>query len=137
MKNKITLIGLIIYIIVFIILLCTNTYLMNINMYLASLIVKDTDKISFVTEFIYEIECFLFYLGFSVFITIMSIENNSKIKYIIIFSILFSLVVDIIALIIKSYINNISLVNTLVIIGSSILGVIIELLIKIKQVRSE
>lgn len=137
MKNKVSLIGLILYIVLYVILLFTNTYLMNINIYLASCIVKNTDKISVVAEYIYEIECFLFYTGLSIFITILCIERNNNIKYIIIFSILFSLVIDVFALIVKSYIVNVSLINSIVIIVSSMLGVLIELLIKIKQVRRE
>ncbi|MCI5938630.1 MAG: hypothetical protein MRZ17_01835 [Acholeplasmataceae bacterium] len=137
MKNKISLIGLILYIVLYIILLFTNSYLININIYLASCLVNNMDKINGVAEYIYEIECFLFYIGLSIFITILCIERNNSIKYIIIFSILFSLVIDVFALIVKSYIATVSLINSIVIIVSSMLGVLIELLIKIKQVRRE
>lgn len=137
MKNKITFVGFILYMVSFAIFLFVNTYITNINIYLASLISSNTDKITTIAEIIYEIECGLFYLGMGIFITIMTIEKNDTIKYIIIFSILFSLLVCVVAFIVKSYVSNISLINCIVIILSSLVGVMIELLIKIKQVRSE
>ena len=80
MKNKISLIGLILYIVLYIILLFTNSYLININIYLASCLVNNMDKINGVAEYIYEIECFLFYIGLSIFITILCIERNNSIN---------------------------------------------------------
>lgn len=137
MKNKITLISFILYIVLFIIFLFTNTYITNMNIYIASLFTSNTDKINTIKEIIYEIECGFFYLGLSILITILAIEKNNTIKYIILFSVLFSLLICVVALIIKSYISNISLINGIIILSSSLLGVGLELIIKIKQVRSE
>lgn len=137
MKNKLSLVFLILYSILYIILLASPEFVKNINLQLASIFSSNIDTINTIYNVLYIVEIFVFYGGFSILITLKVIELNDSMKYIILFSILFSLLICVIAMMIKTYVSSIDFINTLVMITSSLLGVGIEIVVTIFQARKE
>lgn len=137
MKNKFLYVILILYLVLYMICLFSYDYITNINIAIANLLSSNMERVQTLYHVFYEIECAIFYVGLGIVVTITSIEFNDKIKYIVLFSFLISLLLCVIALVIKSYKNNLNLIDSIIIFISIIIGVIIELLVKIKQVRNE
>ncbi len=137
MKNKLSLVFLILYSVVYIILLASFEFLNNVNLQIASIFSSNIDSINTIYNIIRIVEIIIFYGGFSIVITLNVITINDTLKYIILFSVLLSLLVCVVAMIIKSYIRSINYMDTAVMVISSLLGVGITIVVTILQARKD
>ena len=82
-------------------------------------------------------ELVIMYCGLGIIFTLVCIDSFPNFKYILIYSILLSILGIIIVLLIKSFYLSINFIDVIVMLSSAFLGILIEMLIKIKQVRGE
>lgn len=137
MKNKLSLVFLILYSVVYIILLASLEFLNNVNLQIASIFSSNIDSINTIYNVIRIVEIIIFYGGFSIVITLNVITINDTLKYIILFSVLLSLLVCVVAMIIKTYISSINYMDTAVMVISSLTGVGITIVVTILQARKD
>ncbi len=133
MKNRLSLIILILYTILLIIFSFNNEFIDNINLSVVSLLsLNDPNKVFNILEYIEKI---LFFMGYGICTTIVCIEYFDAFKYIVIYSILLSIFAIIINLLIKSFYMTIELSGFITMLIGVIAGIIIEMLVKIKQIK--
>lgn len=133
MKNKISLIILSLYTLIIIILAFNMQFINDINIALAGYISKS--NVNLVYNILHYMEIVIFYMGYSILLTIVCIEYFTDFKYILIYSIILNILMVVIVMLIKSFKIEINIYDLITMIVSVVLGIIIELVIKIKQIR--
>lgn len=137
MKNKFILVVLSLYTLFILMFSFKTDFLENVNSSIANIFVKNIGDFKIVYDIIHYTELFIFYFGFSICVTIACIEYLDQFKYILIYSIILSLLVVVISTAIKSFYVSIDLLSILTILISVFIGIGLEILIKIKQSRGE
>lgn len=135
MKNKLSLVIISLYVLLIILFSFSFNIINDINIAIASNITKE--NVNLIINILHYFELFVFYGGFGICITIVCIDYFDNIRYIIVYSILLGLLMVIISMLIKSFYISIDVIDVLVMFLSVILGFVIELLVKIKQIRGE
>lgn len=135
MKNKFGSIILSLYVLLIIIFSFNPTFIDNVNLSIVNIFTNNVNKFNIIYDIIHYVELFIFYLGFSVCVTVVCIDNFDQFKYILIYSIILSLLVAIISMTIKSFYVSIHFFDILTILISIIIGISIEIIFKIKQNR--
>lgn len=135
MKNKFCVIVLILYSLLLIIFAFNTTFINNVNLSIINMLSLKNPII--VLNAIKYIELVVFYIGYGICITLVCIEHISKFKYIVIYSILLSVLSVILVLVIKSFYVRVDFYNFIISLLCAIIGVIVELFVKIKQIRGD
>ncbi len=133
MKNKLSTIILILYVLVLIILSFNADFVKNVNVSIISLLKIDNPTTAYHT--ITYIETAIFYIGLGICVTLVCIEYFKTFKYILIYSVILSLSLVILDILIKSFYQEINFVNFIVALFSVLLGVAIQIFVKIKQIK--
>lgn len=137
MKNKKSYIVLAVYIIILVIFAFNNKFINDVNISIVGLIFKENKNFDALINVLWYTELVIMYCGLGIIFTLVCIDSFPNFKYILIYSILLSILGIIIALLIKSFYLSINFIDVIVMLSSAFLGILIEMLIKIKQVRGE
>lgn len=137
MKNKKSYIVLAVYIIILIIFAFNNKFINDVNISIVGLIFKENKNFDVLINVLWYTELVIMYCGLGIIFTLVCIDSFPRFKYILIYSILLSILGIIIVLLIKSFYLSINFIDVIVMLSSAFLGILIEMLIKIKQVRGE
>ena len=137
MKNKKSYIVLAVYIIILVIFAFNNKFINDVNISIVGLIFKKNKNLDVLINVLWYTELIIMYCGLGIIFTLVCIDSFPNFKYILIYSILLSILGIIIVLLIKSFYLSINFIDVIVMLSSAFLGILIEMLIKIKQVRGE
>lgn len=137
MKNKKSYIVLAVYIIILVIFAFNNKFINDVNISIVGLIFKENKNFDVLINVLWYTELVIMYCGLGIIFTLVCIDSFPNFKYILIYSILLSILGIIIVLLIKSFYLSINFIDVIVMLSSAFLGILIEMLIKIKQVRGE
>lgn len=137
MKNKKSYIVLAVYIILLVIFAFNNKFINDVNISIVGLIFKKNKNFDVLINVLWYTELVIMYCGLGIIFTLVCIDSFPNFKYILIYSILLSILGIIIVLLIKSFYLSINFIDVIVMLSSAFLGILIEMLIKIKQVRGE
>lgn len=137
MKNKKSYIVLAVYIIILVIFAFNNKFINDVNISIVGLIFKENKNFNALINVLWYTELVIMYCGLGIIFTLVCIDSFPNFKYILIYSILLSILGIIIVLLIKSFYLSINFIDIIVMLSSAFLGILIEMLIKIKQVRGE
>lgn len=137
MKNKKSYIVLAVYIIILVIFAFNNKFINDVNISIVGLIFKENKNFDALISVLWYTELVIMYCGLGIIFTLVCIDSFPNFKYILIYSILLSILGIIIVLLIKSFYLSINFIDVIVMLSSAFLGILIEMLIKIKQVRGE
>lgn len=137
MKNKKSYIVLAVYIIILVIFAFNNKFINDVNISIVGLIFKENKNLDALINVLWYTELVIMYCGLGIIFTLVCIDSFPNFKYILIYSILLSILGIIIVLLIKSFYLSINFIDVIVMLSSAFLGILIEMLIKIKQVRGE
>lgn len=137
MKNKKSYIVLAVYIIILVIFAFNNKFINDVNISIVGLIFKENKNFDALINVLWYTELVIMYCGLGIIFTLVCIDSFPNFKYILIYSILLSILGIIIVLLIKSFYLSINFIDVIVMLSSVFLGILIEMLIKIKQVRGE
>lgn len=137
MKNKKSYIVLAVYIIILVIFAFNNKFINDVNISIVGLIFKENKNFDALINVLWYTELVIMYCGLGIIFTLVCIDSFPNFKYILIYSILLSILGIIIVLLIKSFYLSINFIDVIVMLSSAFLGILIEMLIKIKQVRGE
>ena len=137
MKNKKSYIVLAVYIIILVIFAFNNKFINDVNISIVGLIFKENKNFDALINVLWYTELVIMYCGLGIIFTLVCIDSFPNFKYILIYSILLSILGIIIVLLIKSFYLSINFIDVIVMSSSAFLGILIEMLIKIKQVRGE
>lgn len=137
MKNKKSYIVLAVYIIILVIFAFNNKFINDVNISIVGLIFKKNKNFDVLINVLWYTELVIMYCGLGIIFTLVCIDSFPNFKYILIYSILLSILGIIIVLLIKSFYLSINFIDVIVMLSSAFLGILIEMLIKIKQVRGE
>lgn len=137
MKNKKSYIVLAVYIILLVIFAFNNKFINDVNISIVGLIFKKNKNFDVLINVLWYTELIIMYCGLGIIFTLVCIDSFPNFKYILIYSILLSILGIIIVLLIKSFYLSINFIDVIVMLSSAFLGILIEMLIKIKQVRGE
>lgn len=137
MKNKKSYIVLAVYIIILVIFAFNNKFINDVNISIVGLIFKKNKNFDVLINVLWYTELIIMYCGLGIIFTLVCIDSFPNFKYILIYSILLSILGIIIVLLIKSFYLSINFIDVIVMLSSAFLGILIEMLIKIKQVRGE
>lgn len=137
MKNKKSYIVLAVYIIILVIFAFNNKFINDVNISIVGLIFKKNKNFDVLINVLWYTELVIMYCGLGIIFTLVCIDSFQNFKYILIYSILLSILGIIIVLLIKSFYLSINFIDVIVMLSSAFLGILIEMLIKIKQVRGE
>lgn len=133
MKNKFSVVILILYSLLLMIFAFNTEYINNVNLSIVNMLSVNNPIV--ILNIIKYLELAIFYIGYGISLTLVCIEYISTFKYIVIYSTLFSILSVIIVLLIKSFYIRIDFYNFIISLFCVILGVIMEILVKIKQIR--
>lgn len=137
MKNKKSYIVLAVYIIILVIFAFNNKFINDVNISIVGLIFKENKNFDVLINVLWYTELVIMYCGLGIIFTLVCIDSFPSFKYILIYSILLSILGIIIVLLIKSFYLSINFIDVIVMLSSAFLGILIEMIIKIKQVRGE
>lgn len=135
MKNKFSIIILILYSLLLIIFAFNTEYINNVNLSIVNML--SVNNPITILNIIKYFELAIFYIGFGICLTLVCIEYISTFKYIVIYSVLFSVLSIVLVSVIKSFYIRIDFYNFIISLLCAILGVIIEIFVKIKQIRGD
>lgn len=133
MKNKLSTVILLLYSLLIVIFAFNNKMINDIVLSLASII--STDKVNEWYNIVLYLFNFIIYLGYSITLTIVCIEYFKTFKYILIYSIVLNIFVIILVTLIKSFYISINYIAILISLISVLLGISIQILVKIKQIK--
>lgn len=133
MKSKFSLIILILYSLLLIIFAFNVDYIKNINLTIMNSLSCSSPTLLY--NIIKYTEIIIFYIGYGICITLACIDNIIKFKYILIYSFLLSVLGVIISVVIKSFITSVDFNAFIISLLCVILGVCIEMGVKIKQIK--
>lgn len=131
MKSKINIIIYMVYTLVLLILSFNYDFINNINLALSNTF----ENYNLVYNILKYTEIIIVYVGYGICVTLFCIDMFNEFKYILIYSILLSILTVIIDLMIKSFIGDYQINIFISSIICVIIGVAIEILVKIKQVK--
>lgn len=131
MKSKINIIIYMVYTLVLLILSFNYDFINNINLALSN----NFENYNLVYNILKYTEIIIVYVGYGICVTLFCIDMFNEFKYILIYSILLSILIVIIDLMIKSFIGDYQINIFISSIICVIIGVAIEILVKIKQVK--
>lgn len=131
MKSKINVIIYMVYTIVLLILSFNYNFINNINLAISN----NFDNYNLIYNVLKYTEIIIFNVGYGICVTLFCIDMFNEFKYILIYSILLSTLAVIIDLMIKSFIGDYQINIFISSIICVIIGVVIEILVKIKQVK--
>lgn len=135
MKNKFSIIILILYSLLLMIFAFNTEYINNVNLSIVNML--SVNNPITILNIIKYLELAIFYIGYGVCLTLVCIEYISTFKYIVIYSVLFSVLSIVLVSVIKSFYIRIDFYNFIISLLCVILGVIIEIFVKIKQIRGD
>jgi len=133
MKSKLSTVILLLYTLLIIIFAFNNKMIDDIVLGLASKISIDNVNVWY-NIILYTFNVIL-YLGYSITLTITCIEYFKTFRYIIIYSVILNILVIILVTLIKSFYMSINYIEVLIILISVLLGISIQILVKIKQIK--
>ena len=131
MKSRINIIIYMVYTLVLLILSFNYDFINNINLALSNTF----ENYNLVYNILKYTEIIIVYVGYGICVTLFCIDMFNEFKYILIYSILLSILTVIIDLMIKSFIGDYQINIFISSIICVIIGVAIEILVKIKQVK--
>ncbi len=135
MKNKFSIVILMLYSVLLIIFAFNTNKVNEVTLSLAAMI--SNNSYNLIYDILHYSELIIFYGGFSIVLTIVCIEYFNTFKYILIYSILLNMLSVVIVLIIKTFTSNFNYYDLLVTLITVLVGVGLEILIKIKQIKGE
>lgn len=135
MKNKFSLIIICLYTLILILLAFSNEFIESLNWSIISKFSLDNPLVGY--KILKYTETGILYICYGILMMLFCIDFFDKFKYILLYSILLSLLLVIINVLIKSFYMDIDFLNSLIAIISVLLGIGIELLVKLKQIRGE
>lgn len=135
MKNKFSIVILILYSVLLIILSINSDKVNGFTLSLAAMISKNNYYLIY--DILHYTELVIFYGGFAITITVVCIEYFDTFKYILIYSVLLNMFAIVIVLVIKSFTKDFNYIDLLVSIIIVLLGIGLEILVKIRQIKGE
>lgn len=133
MKNRLSTIILILYVLILIILSFNTDFVKNVNVSIINSLKIDNPTTAY--HILTYIETSIFYVGLGICVTLVCIEYFSTFKYILIYSIVLSLSLVILDILIKSFYQEINFISFIVSLISVLLGVAIQIFVKTKQIK--
>jgi len=133
MKSRINVIIYILYTLILLILSFNYDFINNINLAISN----NFENYNLIYNILKYVEVIIIYIGYGICTTLFCIDVFNEIKYIVIYSILLSVLIVIIDLVVKSYIGDYQIYIFISSIICVIIGVVIQLLVKVNQVKGD
>lgn len=133
MKNKINLIAYILYSLILLILSFNYQIIININIAISS----NFNNYGLVYSLLQYMEIIIFFIGYGITVTLFCIDIFNEFKYILIYSVVLSIFAVVIDWIIKRNVRGYEIFIFITSFICVIIGVVIQILFKIKQVKGE
>lgn len=133
MKSKLNVIVYILYSLILLILSFNYDFVNNVNLAISN----NFNNFTLAYNILKYLEIIIFYIGYGIVITLFCIDMFNEFKYILIYSILLGVLAVIIDLLIKSFITNYQIYIFITSLVCVIIGIVIQIMVKIKQVKGE
>ena len=133
MRSRISIIAYILYSLILLILSFNYEYINNINIAISG----NFNNYTLIYNILKYIEIIIFFIGYGVTVTLFCIDLFTEFKYILIYSILLSIFGVVIDWIIKRNIIDYQIFIFITSFICVIIGVVIQIVFKIKQVKGE
>ena len=133
MKNKLGSVILLLYTLLMFIFAFNNKMISDIILAISANI--SNNNVTDVYNIIYYIFIFIVYFGYAIILTIKCIEYLNSFKYILIYSILLTILLIILVSLVKSFYITINYIDLIISFISVFLGIGFEIIVKIKQIK--
>jgi hypothetical protein len=118
-----------------IIFACSDKVIHDITLYICVEISAENSNLWY--NILYYVFIFIIFLGYAITLTIVCIEYFNEFRYILRYSILLNMLLVIIVTLIKSFYVTIDYVEVSISFIAILLGVFIQIIVKIKQIKGE
>lgn len=133
MKSKINIIIYMLYSVILLILSFNYEFINNINLAISN----NFENFNIIFKVLTFTEIIIFFVGYGICTTLFCIDLFDDFKYIVIYSLLLSVLAVIIDLLIKSYIGTYQIYIFITSLICVIIGIVIQLIVKVNQVKGE
>ena len=133
MKSKLNVIVYILYSLILLILSFNYDFVNNVNLAISN----NFNNFTLAYNILKYLELIIFYIGYGIVVTLFCIDMFKEFKYILIYSILLGVLAVIIDLLIKSFVTNYQIYIFITSLVCVIIGIVIQIMVKIKQVKGE